>query len=98
MGIVRVEPCVHAGAPRLHDGIGVDWVRGPWRWQTSSTKQKNPAHHVRMNFSGSQSCIRVSNRLRVPSSQEWEHVDAKRRYVYQHADGAQPAHERVGVG
>ena len=29
VGIVRVEPCVHAGAPCLHDVIGVDWVRGP---------------------------------------------------------------------
>ena len=29
VGIVRVEPCVQAGPPCLHDGIGVDWVRGP---------------------------------------------------------------------
>ena len=36
--------------------------------------------------------------MRVLGSQEWEHVDAKRRYVYQHANGAQPAHDRVGVG
>ena len=28
---------------------------------------------------------------------EWEHVDAKRMYVYQRADGAQPAHDRMGV-
>ena len=28
VGMVRVEPCVRAGAPCLHDGIGVDWLRG----------------------------------------------------------------------
>ena len=50
------------------------------------------------SFLGSQSRIRVWKRLRVPGSQEWEHVDAKRRYVYQHADGAQLAHDGVGVG
>ena len=34
----------------------------------------------------------------MPGSQECEHVDAQRRYVYQHADGAHPVHDRVGVG
>ena len=42
VGIVRVEPCIRAAASCLHDGVGVDWVRGPGGgWQTSSTKQKN---------------------------------------------------------
>ena len=88
-----VEPRVHAGAPCLH----VDWVRAPGgRWQTSSTKQKNssaPCAEEFLRVSNSQWCVGE-----VPGSQEWEHVDAKRRYVYQHADGAQPAHDRVGVG
>ena len=34
----------------------------------------------------------------VLDSQEWEHVDAKRRCMYQHADSAQPTHDRMGVG
>ena len=85
VGMVRVEPCVRASAPCLHGGIGVDWVRGPGGGaKRVRLDRKTPAHH--------------GKRSSVPDSQEWEHVDAKKRYVYQHADGAQPAHDRVGVG
>ena len=47
---------------------------------------------------GSHSRIRVWKRLRIPGSQDWEHVDAKRKCVYQHALGAQLARDKVGVG
>ena len=46
----------------------------------------------------SQSRIRVWKRLRILGSPDWEHVDTKRRHVYQCADGAQPARDKVGVG
>ena len=44
---------------------------------------------------GSQSRIRVWKRLRIPGSQDWEHVDAERSCVYQHALAAQPARDKV---
>ena len=61
------------------------------------------SHHphgagVRQGFSASLSRIRVWKRLRVLDSQNWEHVDAKRRCTHQHADSAQRAHDRTGVG
>ena len=87
VGMVRVEPCVRAGAPCSHDCTGADLVRGPG----------GSGKRVRLNRK--RSCTPCAwKRLRVPGSQEWEHVDGKRRNVYQHADGAQPAHDWVGVG
>ena len=47
---------------------------------------------------GSQSRIRVWKRLRIHGSQDLEHVDVNRRCVYQHALGAQPGRDKVGVG
>ena len=64
----------------LHDGIGVDWVRGPGGGgKRVRLNRKTPAHQVRKKFSGLKSRIRVWKRLRVPFSQECEHVDAQRR-------------------
>ena len=99
VGIVQVEPGVRACASCLHDCIGVDWVSGPGGGgKRVRLSGKTPAHHVWMSFSGSQSLIRAWKRLTIPGSQAWEHVDAERRYVYQHASGAQPAHDSFGVG
>ena len=42
--------------------------------------RKSPEHLVRKIFLVSQSRMRVWKRLKVDFSQEWEHVDAKRRW------------------
>ena len=98
LGMVRVEPCVRAGTSCLHDGIGVDWVRGPGGGGTRvRLSRKSPAHPCAEEFFRvpiSHSCV---EEIESSGSQEWEHVDAKRRYVCQHADGAQPAHPSLGV-
>ena len=52
-GILRVEPCVDASVPCLHDGIGVDWVRVPGGGgKRVRQNRKTPAHQVRKKFSG----------------------------------------------
>ena len=45
-------------------------------------------HGVSISYSG----------LRILRSPDWEYVDTKRRHVYQCADGAQLARDKVGVG
>ena len=50
--------------------------------------RKTPAHLVWKDAQRAQSRIRVWKRLGIPGSQDWEHVDAKRRCMHQHADSA----------
>ena len=66
--------------------------------KSPTNQKKTQPHPVRKVFSGSLSRIRVWKRLKVPDSREWEHVGAKRSCVYQQIEGAQPAHDRMGVG
>ena len=71
----------HVSASCLHDGIGVDWAGGPGGGGTRIRRnRKSQAHLVRNSFGWSQSRMRVWKRLKVDFSQEWEHVDAKRRW------------------